>query len=408
MTLYSYTARSQSGEIKTGAEEANSEADLAHFLRTQGYLLTSIKAPSQHCRKPVFWQLIFAKIFKSVSLFDKVLFARHLSVMIKAGVPLTQSLEALSKQTKNKNFSQILIDINKIIQGGGQLSDALNNYPDVFSELFVNMVKVGEHSGNLEEVLNLLAVQMDKDHQLISRVKGALIYPAVIIATMIVIGIIMMVTVVPKLVSTFKELKITLPITTRVIIFISDFLSQYTIISILLIIGLALLFWRLLNTNIGKRIHNWLTLNLPLVNGIVQKINSARFARTLSSLIESGVPIIKSLQIVSKTMINQYYKDALLSSIDKIQKGQAMSEILRNYPVLYPPLITQMIEVGEKTGTLSNVLKELADFYEEDINNLSKNLTTIIEPVLMIIIGVAVGFFAVSMIQPIYTMMTSL
>lgn len=406
--LFIYTARSEDGKIKTGTEEAKSETELAHLLRSQGYLLTSIKTNDQENKEQFKIYGNFIKSLWPISLFDKMLFAKHLAVMIRAGVPLTQAFEVLSKQTRNKKFGEILININKNIQSGNQLSDTLNNYRDVFSELFINMVKVGESSGNLEEVLDLLAFQMDKDYQLIAKIRGAVIYPLIIIIVMIIIGIIMMTTVVPQLISTFKDLHITLPLTTRVIIAVSGFLTKYIIISILAIILLSVLFWQFLKTKVGKQIFDWLTLHLPFINGVIQKINSARLARTLSSLIESGVPIVKSLQIVSKTLINQYYTNSIDASIKEIQKGQTLSETLKIYPTLYPLLITQMMEVGEKTGTLSNVLKELATFYEDDIDNLSKNLTTIVEPVLMVIIGVVVGFFAISMIQPIYSMMDGL
>lgn len=348
------------------------------------------------------------EIFQPVTLVDKMLFARHLSVMIKAGVSFNQALDILAKQTKNKKLSKIIGLINKDIQGGMTFSDSLAKYPKIFSELFVTMVRVGENSGNLEEILKLLAVQMDKEHQFISKVRGAMLYPMVIITAMIGIGIAMMIWVVPNLVATFTELKMQLPPTTRFIIGLSNFLVKYTAISILLIIALIILLTQILKTKQGKRSLDWLALHTPILNSIIQKISSARLARTLSSLIEGGVPIIKSIQIVAATLTNSYYFDSLRSSVKEIQKGQSFNVALKKYPSLYPPLITQMIEIGEQTGTLSSVLKELADFYEEEVDNFTKNLSTIIEPILMVIIGAAVGFFAISMIQPLYSMMEGL
>ena len=412
MANFFYTAKSSSGEEKTGTREANNKSELARFLRQEEFFLISAKALGQSDSLSSFNQKIplsfwLINLIRPISLFDKMLFAKHLAVMVRAGLSLNQALEVLTKQTKNKRFAEIITDINKTIQTGVSLSDALARHSQVFSNIFVSMIRVGESGGKLEEVLELLATQMDKDNQLISKVRGAFVYPAIIIIAMIIVGVIMMIVVVPKLISTFEELKVDLPITTKIVIGISKFLTQHTIGGILLIFLFVAMVIRLFKTTYGKKSFDWITLRFPIFGPLIQKINSARLARTLSSLIESGVPIVKSLQVVSETLFNDYYVTSLKTTAIEIQKGQALSKLLSKYPSLYPPLITQMIEVGEKTGTLNNVLKELADFYEEDVSNITKNLAVIIEPLLMIIIGAIIGFFAVSMIQPIYSMMNN-
>lgn len=408
MPTFFYTAKSQANEEKTGTYEAANKSELAHFLRQQGFFLTSTKILGQKETAKIKLNFRLLNFFQPITLVDKMLFTRHLAVMIKAGLPLNQALDVLAKQAKNKKLAGIIEDLNSNIQKGMPFSDSLAKYPKVFSGLFVNMIKIGESGGNLEEILKLLAIQMDKDHQLISKVIGAMIYPAIIVASMIGTGIIMMIWVVPKLVATFEELRISLPTSTKFLIGLSDFLVKYVFISILLLIVLIIFLIQILKTKQGKRSLDWLILHAPVLGGIIQKINSARLMRALGSLIEGGVPIVKSLQVVSETLTNAYYFESLVSSAKEIQKGQSLSKILKKYPSLYPLLITQMVEVGEKTGTLSNVLKELADFYEEEVDNFTKNLATIIEPILMVIIGAAIGFFAISMIQPIYTMMGGL
>jgi len=246
---------------------------------------------------------------------------------------------------------------------------------------------------------------MKKDHELISRVRGAMIYPAVIIFAMIGIGILMMIMVVPKLTEIFEEMNLDLPLSTKIIIGLSNFLTNNYIWGIIILIGLIILVRLAYKIKqIKKQFHN-IYLYLPIFGALIRKVNSARFARTISSLIESGVPIVKALKIVSGTLKNIHFKKALTDSALQVQKGIALSKALSNYQNLYTPMVIQMIKVGEETGNLSDILKTLADFYEEEIDNTTKNMSSIIEPVIMIIIGVAVGFFAVSMIQPMYSMM---
>lgn len=406
MPNFFYTAKSlDTGEEKSGTLEASRKAELAHTLREEGFLLTSARLLGQKKEQKLNWQ-IWRNPFQQVSLVEKMLFARHLSVMIKAGLSLSQGLETISRQTKNRWFIQAIESVNNDIQRGQPFSDSLEKYPRIFSELFTNMIRAGETGGNLDEVLKILATQMEKDHEIISRVKNALAYPAVIVIAMVGIGFLMMTMVVPKLTSVFTELNIELPATTKFIIAISNFLARYTVFGIVSLVILFLIILQSLKTKAGRYALDWLSLRTIGLNIIIQKVNAARFARTLHSLLEGGMPIVKSLQIVSKILVNLPYRYSLEEISKEIQKGNPLSALLRGYPALYQPLIIQMIEVGEKTGTLSAVLEELADFFEEEVDNLTKNLTTIIEPILMVIIGSAVGFFAISMIQPIYSMVS--
>lgn len=407
MSTYHYIAKSSNGEEKSGTLEAKDTHQLARTLKNQGFIL--IKAEIEKGEKKSFLQFGLGDIpfLGGVSLAEKLMFTRNLQVMIASGLPLPRSLEILSSQTKSKKFKKALLGIEKEVIKGNFFSDTLKEYPDIFSELFQNMIKVGEETGTLDEVLKVLSRQMEREHELKSKIKGAMMYPAVIISAMIGIGILMLIMVIPKLAETFEELEIELPITTKFVIGLGTFLAEKWFLAILIIIGFIFLFSRISKTKRGKSAIDFLVLKIPIVSSIVKKTNSAYTVRTLSSLITSGVPIVRSLEIVAGTLGNIYFKTAISEAAEKVRKGEKLSEALKPYQNLYPLIILQMIKVGEETGETSSILAKLADFFEEEVGNATKNLTSVIEPILMLIIGAVVGFFAISMIQPMYSMLGS-
>ena len=400
MPKYFYTARSFSGEGRTGILEATDEHQLASILRQEGYILISANLEEREKKLEISFSF-----FAGVSLVEKMIFTRNLRIMIGAGISLPRALETLASQSKNKKFKKALISIAEEITKGKSFSDALSSHSDIFPELFISMVKVGEEAGTLEDVLKVLTNQMEREYELKSRVKGAMIYPAIIISAMIGIGILMLIMVIPKLAETFEELDIELPPTTRFVIFLGTFLAQKWYVILILALLLAIFLRIILKTKTGKRIVDFLTLKIPIISPLIQKTNSAYFVRTLSSLITSGVPIVRSLEIVSGAVGNVYFQETLQEASEKVRKGSKLSESLRPYQKLYSPTVVQMIQVGEETGETSTILAKLADFYEEEVANATKNLSAVIEPVLMLLIGAAVGFFAISMIQPIYGML---
>jgi len=408
MPTYLYAAKTKKGENKAGTLEATNKHELASVLRQQGLVLISAETTVQKEKTGRFDLKDFIQRIGKISLVERMIFSRHLSIMIKAGLSLNEALRVLAEQTKNTKFKKIITRVEEDVRHGQPFSDSSAKYPKVFNELYVNMVRVGETSGNLDEVLKILAEQMRKDHELISRVKGAMMYPAVIITAMIGIGILMMVMVVPKLSEVFTEFNMELPLSTQIIIGLSNFLKNNSLLGLAILIGLIILLRLSLRNKKVKRVLDKIYLHLPIFGGLVQKVNSARFARTLSSLVDSGVAIVNALKIVAGTLGNIHFKEALINSASQVQKGKELSLALINYKDLYPPMVIQMIQVGEQTGSLSDILKNLADFYEEEIDNTTKNLSSIIEPVIMVVIGAAVGFFAVSMIQPMYSMMGGL
>ncbi len=405
MPLFLFTAKDNTGQTRVERLEADSEVDLVARLKDQGlYLISAQEIGQPKANGKLNLSFKFLSSWRGISRAEKMMAVRNLAVMIGAGLSLTRSLEALAEQTKSARFREILISLNESVSRGVNFADSLAKFPKEFDELFVSMIRVGETSGSLQECLIVLYRQMKKDHDLRSRVRGALIYPAVIVSAMVGIGIMMMIFVVPSLASTFADLKVDLPTTTKSIIWLSNNLSA---VWPYLFAGCAALIFGFrygIKTRPGKKIWHKFLIDVPLIGPVVKKVNSARFARTLSSLIESGLPIVRSLEITAGTLNNIFYKESIEKAADLMQKGGQLSSIVRQHPDLYQPMVVQMIAVGEETGALASLLKRIALFFESEVSNVTKNISSIIEPVLMIFIGAAVGFFAVSMMQPMYSL----
>ena len=405
MPKYFYTARSLKGEPKSGTIEVKDTHELARILHEEGCILVSANLEKESKRSAFEISIPF---FDRVSLKEKMFFTRNLRIMIAAGLPLPRGLKTLAEQSKSKKFRKAILNIREEIIKGKNFSDGLSLHSNIFSELFQNMVKVGEEAGTLEDVLKVLTEQMEKENELKSKIIGAMIYPAVIICAMIGIGIVMLIVVVPQLALTFKELNIELPPTTRLVIFLGTFMAEKWYLMILIVLGILLLLRVALRTKTGRILIDNITLKIPIISGIVKKTNSAQTTRTLGSLITAGVPIVRSLEIISGSLSNIYFKTAVAKAAEKVKKGEKLFEALSPYQDIFPSIVLQMIEVGEETGETSTILIKLAEFFEEEVANATKNLSAVIEPVLMLIIGGIVGFFAVSMVQPMYSMLGSI
>lgn len=343
-----------------------------------------------------------------VSSTEKIFFTQNLGLMVKSGIALNETLTSLINQTKNKRFQYVLHDLRTGVEKGQYFSDMLEKHPHVFSKIFVSMVRAGEKSGKLEESLKTLACQMKKDHTIVTKVKGAMIYPIIVIVAMAIIGVVMMIMVVPNVTSVFAEGGAVLPLPTRVLIGISDVLIKDGIFIGAGVLFLAVLLFKIAKTQKGKRFFHKIVLIIPILAPIVKKINLARFSRTLSSLLKTDMPIVETLHIVSDTLNNVHYKQVLINTAENITKGTAIAAILEKSEALFPPVVTQMIYGGEQSGNLSEVLDGLADFYEEEVDVIMTNLPTIIEPVLILILGVGVGFFAIAIMLPIFSISSGL
>jgi len=404
MPQFSYKAKTVEEEVKTGIMKADNRADLTALLRQKGLILIS----AQQDKKNTKMEIKRPDFLNRVGVVDRMLFARNLAVMLRAGLSFSRALDVLSEQTKSKYFGEVLKEISQDVQRGAALADSLQKYPKVFNNLFVSMVHVGETGGNLEEVLDMLAVQLKKDHDITSKVRGAMMYPAVIITAMGGVGVAMMMFVFPNLLNMFSEANAELPASTKALIFISNALQNYGIWVFAGLVVLMIFFLRAIKTPAGKKVFDGFLLKLPVIKDIIMKVNVARFCRTLSSMIVSGVSIVQALDILSGTLSNYYFKTSAADACQKVQKGVDLSKVIAGYDKLYPSMMIHMIEVGEETGSLESTLKQVAEFYEEEVDQFTSNLSSVIEPILMLIMGVAVGVFAISLIQPMYSIMETI
>lgn len=405
MPEFIYQARNKAGQAIKGKIQANNEEDLAGILDKKGLVLTESEEAG---KKVAFSFRNLLEKFGRVSLLNKITFTRNLQLMIKAGLSIVRALEILIKQTNNRKFKKIIIDIKNRVEQGKSFADSLAMYPKVFSPLYVSTIRMAELSGKLEEVLEELAIQMKKDRELINKVTGALIYPAIVLLTLLGVVILMFIFVLPQLVTTLKELEVDLPITTNILIAVSQVIIDYGLFfTIFMVAGIIGLFFYGRSPS-GRRNIHIILLKLPIAGEIIKRVNLARFARSESTLLKSGINIVKSLQITEDVMGNLIYKEAMQSAAKKIKRGLKLAGCLEEYGKIFPPLVTQMIVVGEETGTLDDILKELADFYETEVSRTMDNLSSIIEPVLMVILGIGVAIIAMAIISPIYSLVGSI
>ena len=388
--------------------EAVDRFALSRDLRDEGWVLIVAKDISK-MKKSWLGKLSLGSMFAGrINLKDKILFVNNLGAMVGAGLPLSRALAAISRQTKKKVLKSMLEAIGVRIGQGESLSRALSQYPETWPEIFTAMIGVAEESGKLPETLKTLGDQLSKTYDLKRKVKGAMIYPAVIITAIIIVGVLMLIFLIPTLAATFAEIKVELPLSTRVVIGISNLLADHYLIFIVLVLGLGLGVWRFAKTKIGSRLLDQIIMKLPVIGELNKKYNSATIMRTVSSLIGAGVSLVESLTITQKVAGNVFYQEALVLATEKVQKGVTLSSIFNEHEYLFPIFVGEMTMVGEETGKLPEMLLRGAVFYEEDIDQATKNLSTIIEPVLMILIGIAVGFFAVSMLGPMYSLSSAI
>lgn len=339
--------------------------------------------------------------FGSVNLTDKALFAKHLSVMIKSGLTVNESLTIIYSSAKGK-FKKILKGVLRSIQSGHSLGESFERYPKVFSGLFVSATKSGEASGSLEENLENLAEQLEKEKELMSKIKGALLYPVVVLIAAFFLGLGMTFFILPKITPLFEGLKMDLPFTTRVLISFSHFVQAHTWSLLFGIIGFVLFNIWLLRKKFMEPLIHWLSLNTPVIKDISKNTNLSRFCRSLGTLLKSGLNIDEALVITADSMNNYYFRRSLKKVSKSIAGGTKISENLKQYDNLYPLMVISMVRVGEESGRLEETLLYLANFYELEVDNATKTLTTAIEPILLVVIGFVVGFLALSIITPIY------
>ncbi len=406
MPTFTFKAKKKSGEEYTEQMEATDKLHLYKEIHKRGDSLISISDSglkgvgllSSFKTKEITW-------FASVKEIEKINFARHMSSMLSAGLPVSRALSVLERQATNPELKRVLVSVQDKIKGGGTLSQGLEQFPKAFSKMFVAIIRAGEESGNMEEGLNTVAVQMEKSYELKRRVRGAMMYPIVVFAIMVIIGALMLAYIVPTLSAVFDDMGAELPVQTKAVIWASDalvnnFLLVFLAVSVFLASSIS--FFR---TAKGRRFLDFVFLKTPFIKTIVREVNAARTSRTLSSLLSAGVDVVPALEITEDVIQNSYYKPILRLAQERIQKGEQISGVFIENQHLFPVFVGEMMSVGEETGKISEMLKGVSVFFEAEVDQRTKDMSTIIEPVLMVVIGVAVGFFAISMLMPMYSLL---
>jgi len=345
----------------------------------------------------------------SIPFQEKILFTKHLSTMYKAGIPLPEIIQTLMAQTKNSTFKKVLRHVLAEIENGQSLSSALSVYPRIFDQFYISLIQISEESGTLEDNLDFLAAQLSKDNSLRKKVKAALLYPAIIMTAMLVLGTFLSIFILPRLVEFFESFDVELPVTTRILLFIARVMQKDGVVIFASIFVLILIFRFVTQKTKFKYTWHIILLKLPIVGQLVSYSQSARFTRNFGTLIKSGVPIVKSLGVTSETLSNLKFQRDLDEIAQTLSKGKYIGTSMENKKYWeFPVIVSKMISVGEKSGKLDEVLLYLSSFYDDEIDDLSKNLATILEPILLVVMGIAVGFVAISIITPIYELTGSI
>jgi len=403
MGKFTYHGEDSEGKKVTETVEAEDRYAVYDLARTGGHTVSRIEEKSAFSFKNLINMEAINYKMGRVKQDELVMITRNLGSMLVAGLTITRALSVIERQSTNAKLKGVVKQIIARINKGDQFNESLKDHPKVFSDLYVAMISAGEESGNLAESLKTLAIQMERASNLKKKIKGAMMYPSIVLIVMFIIAILMMIFVLPQITGMFKDMGNELPATTKALIAASDFFANHTLIAVGSIVAFVFGFISLLKTKGGKRATSWIVTRLPVIGTLAKEMNSARTARTLSSLLNSGVNVLQSLEITEEVVQNYYYKQILRDPRQRVEKGTALSESFIERTDLYPILVGEMILVGEETGQISGMLGELAIFYETEVERKTKDLSTIIEPILMVVIGAGVGFFALALIAPIYS-----
>jgi len=396
MFTFSYIARNTETGQKIKAEvQAESEQAAARLIQKEGYAPLEIKVKNND----VNW---FTKKFKKVKTKDKVIFARQLSTLINAGLPLVQSMRSVLAQTKNKSLQAILVNVIADIESGKQMNVSFAKYPLVFNQVFINLIAAGETSGTLDTALERIANQQEKDSEIISKVRGAMIYPIIVMIVMVAVVIFMIISVLPQVESLYKGIPgAQLPLVTRALLVVSHFITKRWYIVIFILGFGTFLTTKWANTLGGKRILDKLKMRAWPIGPLFMKVYMARFARTGTTLVGTGVPLIQMLQITAKAVDNMHIEKSILDATEKVKGGKALSSSLLGDPN-FLEFVPQMLKIGEDSGAIEQMLEKTADYYEKEVDNQIKAISTIIEPVLMILMGIMAIIIVAAVLLPIY------
>ena len=399
MAKFRYTGRNDLGEIQSGVVEAGSRDLAIKILQDNKIYVLSLES----LEKKGFLDRLLQS-FQRVKTKDLMIFTRQLSVLLSAKVQLVDSLKALYNQVTDPLLKDAIFDVFTDVEGGMYFSQALAKHPKVFSDFFVNMVRSAELSGRLEETLNYLADYLEKDNNLKTKLRNAMIYPAFIIVVFLAVMILVVTVVIPQLKGIFTESGSQLPFITRALMGVGDFLLNWGVAIIVFLIIAIFLFVRYIKTPEGKAFWQQLLLSLPIVGPIQKKVAISRFASSCGALLKGGLPIASSLEISGKIVSNVVYEEILTKTADAIRSGGTISDFLAQYPNYFSPMVIQMIAVGEVSGQVDELMQKVADFYSDEVDQTAANLAEIIQPVLIVILGVFIGVFVAAVLMPIYNL----
>lgn len=394
---FNYQARTKEGEVQLGVIEAGSKDAAIELLQQHGLIVFFLQAISEipfYARSFKFLQRVKSK--------ELTIFYRQLAILFEASVSPLDSLSILSKQTTNPFFKELISKIETSVKGGETLSQAMGRFPKVFSTFYVNVVRAGEATGKLHDVLKYLADHAEQEYNLTHKVKGAFTYPIAILSLFVLVAVLMMVYVVPSLASMLEELGQELPLTTKILIGTSKFFKSWILLIILFVIALVIGIIKGSKTERGKLILDTVKLRVPIFKKMFQNIYIARFSENLRTLLIGGIPILKALDITGKVIGNKVYEKIIFEAREKVRVGESISSAFSRFPKEIPAMVSQMVGVGEKTAQLDNILEKIAKFYQQDVDRMVNNMTQLIEPIMILILGAGVGFLVSSILMPIY------
>lgn len=399
MLTFTYTAHKQdTGDIITAEVQAESERAAAKLLMSQGLFPVAIdeKGKKDFLAKAGLGQTVSAK--------ERVIFTRQLSTLINAGLPLTQSLRTVTDQIQNKALHTVVSEIVTSVESGMSLSQSFAKHPKIFSDIYVSLVAAGEASGSLDKALERIATQQEKDAAIVGKIRSALIYPVIVLGVIVVVLVFMLTTVLPQVGSLYKDLGRDLPLLTKVLLAISSFITNFWYLTILGVGGLGLAAKNWMKTEKGTATVDRFKLHMPLFGKIFRKVYMARFARTLGTMLQSGIPMLEALRIVKNAIANVHVAATIEKAMQGVKGGKALSSTLENHEETFLKLVPQMIKIGEQSGAIDSMLDRVATYYENEVDEEIKNISTTIEPILMVVLGVTVGGVIAAILLPVYAL----
>jgi type II secretory pathway component PulF len=394
---FNYLARTKDGQIQRGVVEASSEDTVLAIMQKYGLYVTSLEREKD---APIYARQI--KIFQGVSEKEIVMFSRQLSIMFKSQVPIVEALSAIARQTEKLEFKEKISKISEEVEGGATLSSAFSIFPKLFSPFFISMIKSGEASGKLSEALDYLADHLEYEYNFKAKIKGAMIYPILVVFVFIAVLILLVYFVLPPLMDILKESGAELPLTTKMIMIFSEFAKKWGWAVLLALVGVVVFALRYMKTPEGKDFFDRNFLKLPVIGPLQQKIYLSRFAENISTMISGGIPIAHALEISGEVVGNNVYKKIIYETRDGVRSGEMISSILSQHPKEFSPLFVQMAVVGEKTGRIETAFSNIVSFYQKEVDRSIDNLISLIEPMMLVVMGVGAAFLMVSIMLPIY------